>query len=139
MDVAYPYERHRVAPRRPPTAPDLADRDRADLWLDTELANLLAAAQHAATHGWPEHTWRLSATLDWHLRMRGRNRDAEPLHQHAIDAARHLGNDQAEMNALNSLGYVHRLVGRMSRPATTSSGPCRSPRPPATAAANWTR
>jgi tetratricopeptide (TPR) repeat protein len=114
MDVAYPHERqHRpaVPPAGTPT-PDLSDRDRADRWLDTELTNLLAVAQHA-THGWPEHTWRLSCTLDRHLRTRGRHQDGQALHQHVLHLARHLGNHRAEMNALNSLGYIHRIVGRM--------------------------
>jgi tetratricopeptide (TPR) repeat protein len=114
MDVAYPHERHRrptVPPTGSPTA-DLADRDRADRWLDTELANLLAAAQHAAEQGWPEYTWQLSAILHWHLLTRGRYRDAQTLHQHALHSARHLGNHRAEMNALNSLGHVDRRLGR---------------------------
>ncbi len=114
MDVAYPHERqHRPTVASAGTlSPDLSDRDRADRWLDAELANLLAAAQHAAAHGWAEHTWQLSAVLDRHLLTRGRHKDAETLHQHALDLARHRGNHPAEMNALNSLGHVHRMLGR---------------------------
>jgi tetratricopeptide (TPR) repeat protein len=114
IDVAYPHERHRhptVMPTGAPT-PDLAEQKHADLWLDTELANLLAAAQHAAEHGWPEHTWQLTALLDRHLLIRGHYRDAETLHQHALHLARHHGNRPAEMNALNGLGQVHLRLGR---------------------------
>jgi tetratricopeptide (TPR) repeat protein len=113
MNLAYPHERHRrpaIPPAGTPT-PDLAEQKHAELWLDTELANLLTTAQHAANHDWPEHTWQLSAILDRHLRARGRYRNAETLHQHALNAARHLGNHQAEMHALNSLGQAHRMLG----------------------------
>jgi len=114
MDLAYPHERpHRptVPPAGTPT-PDLADRNWAELWLDAEPANLLAAAGHAAALGWAEHTWQLSAVLDRHLRTRGRYQDAQTLHQQALNLAHHLGNHSAEMNALNSLGYVERRLGR---------------------------
>jgi tetratricopeptide (TPR) repeat protein len=111
LDAAYEGRHGPAVPATDSPTPDVADRDRADRWLDTELANLLAAAQHAATHSWPEHTWQLSAILEGHLRTRGRFHDAEALHYHALDAARLLGDRQAEMNALNALGYVHRRLG----------------------------
>jgi tetratricopeptide (TPR) repeat protein len=114
MDVAYSHEQHR-RPTVPPARtliPDLTDHNGAEDWLDAELANLLAAAQHAAEHGWPEHCWHLSATLHWHLRMRGRYSEAEKLHQHALTLARNLVNHQAEIKALNSLGYIDRRLGR---------------------------
>jgi len=113
MGIAYPSERHR------PTAnsagirtPALSDRGRADQWLDTELTNLLAVAYHAGRHGSPEHTWQLAVVLDRHLRAHGRSREAETLHQYALDLARRIGNHPAEMEALNSLGYVDRIMGR---------------------------
>jgi tetratricopeptide (TPR) repeat protein len=113
MDVAYPHERrHRPAiPAAGTPTPELADRKRADHWLDNELANLLAAAAHATQHGWHEYTWHLSATLDQHLRTRGLYRDAQTLHQHALQLARQFGNPSAEMNALNNLGSVHWVLG----------------------------
>ncbi len=114
MDAAYPHERKRrpTVPAVDTPTPDLTDRARANRWLDTELANLLAAAQHAATHNLPEHTWQLSAILGRHLLTRGRHRDAHTLHQHAFDLARRFGNHQAELEALNGLGDVHRRLGR---------------------------
>ncbi len=114
MDIGYPSERLRrpkVAPAGT-AAPSFSEPAQADLWLDTELANLLASAQHAAEHGWPDHTWHLSGTLSRHLRTRGRHREAETLHEHALRLARHLHNRQAEVNALNCLGYTDRLLGR---------------------------
>jgi tetratricopeptide (TPR) repeat protein len=113
MDVAYPHERQRrpAIPATGVTTPDLADGKRADHWLDNELTNLLAAAQHATQHGWPEHAWQLSGTLDQHLCTRGQYRDAQTLHEHALHVARQFGNPHAEMNALNSLGNVHWVLG----------------------------
>ncbi|GIH02799.1 hypothetical protein Rhe02_08660 [Rhizocola hellebori] len=109
MNLARPHARHRgpTIPAANTPTPDLAEQKQAELWLDTELANLLTVAEH----GWPEHTWQLSATLDRHLRTRGPYRDAETLHQHALHLARHHGNHPAEMNALNSLGQAHRMQG----------------------------
>lgn len=112
--VAYPHEqqyRPAVAPAGSPM-PDLTDRKLAESWLDTELPNLLAAARHAANHGWPDHAWQLSATVDRHLRTRARHRDAETLHQRALQLARDLANPRAEMKALNSLAEVHRWLDR---------------------------
>jgi tetratricopeptide (TPR) repeat protein len=114
MDMTYPYE-HRRRPAVPSAGTvtvDLTDGNRAEQWLDTELANVLAAAQHAGAHGWHEHTWHLAAILDRHLRTRGRYQDAQRLHQHALRLARHVGNHPAEMQALNGLGYIHRILGR---------------------------
>ncbi len=113
MEAAHPSERH-----RPPAVaadvgtPDLTDRKDADQWLDLELANLLATAQHAAEHRRPDHLWHLSATLDRHLRARGRHQEAETLHQQALDLAREFGNRQAEVSALTGLGYLYRMMGR---------------------------
>ncbi len=113
MDLAYSYEQLRPAvPSAGTSMPVLADSNQADRWLDTELANLLAAAHHAAEHGWPEHIWHLSAILDRHLQTRGRYRDAQKLHQQALDLAGPLSNHPAQMHALNGLGYVHWMLGR---------------------------
>ncbi len=119
MDVAYPHNRKRrptVPPAGTPT-PDLADQKQADQWLDTELANLLATAHHAAQQGWPEAAWHLSAILDRHLRARGRYPEAETLHRQAQQLAHRLGNRAPEMGALNGLGYVHRMLGRYEQAA----------------------
>ncbi|HEX6683877.1 MAG TPA: tetratricopeptide repeat protein [Candidatus Limnocylindrales bacterium] len=119
VEVAYPDERLRrpMVPATGASVPDLTDQNRAGQWLDTELANLLAAAQHAAKHGWPEHTWQLSVILDRHLRTRGRYRDAATLHELTLDFACRVGNRTAEMNALNGLGYVDRMLGRYEQAA----------------------
>ncbi len=64
MDTLFPAERHRrpriLAPATP--APPVARRAAARAWLDTERANLVAAAQ-MGENGWPGHAIRLAATL----------------------------------------------------------------------------
>jgi tetratricopeptide (TPR) repeat protein/DNA-binding SARP family transcriptional activator len=112
--IAYPHDRDRLpqlpAPDHP--VPDLADPAGAVQWLDTELPNLLAVADHGAGHGWPGHTVHLSSILSRHLFVRGRYRDAEVLHRNARTLARVTGHRDDELYALNGLGDVLRLQGR---------------------------
>jgi tetratricopeptide (TPR) repeat protein len=113
MATVYPCEQQRRPTARSgdKSTPDLSDWYQADLWLDRELPNLLAAARYAAEHGQPEFTWQMSVTLNRHLRTRGRYHDAQTLHQQALDTARQQGNVLSEMDALIDLGNVHRALG----------------------------
>lgn len=114
MEVAHPYERER-RPHVPPAdtaVPDLREPKRASAWLDTELPNLLAAAQYAAGHGQPTYLWHLSAILHRHLRDRARYREAEALHTQALTTARAAGHRAGELDALLRLGHIHRKQGR---------------------------
>jgi DNA-binding SARP family transcriptional activator len=81
-------------------------------WLDAELDNLLAAASQAADHGRPTHTLHLSATLRRHLHRRGRYAQLTDLLTRALDAARDLGHQLGELDALCGLGEVHKYQGR---------------------------
>ncbi|HSV65699.1 MAG TPA: tetratricopeptide repeat protein [Mycobacteriales bacterium] len=114
MDVAYPYEiDHRPRPPKSSTpSPCLLTEAAALGWLETELENLLAAAQHTVDENPGNHTIHLSATLRRHLRTRGHYGEAETLHQLAITAARATGDHDAEIEAFNGLGQIHRLRGR---------------------------
>ncbi|MFD1543757.1 ATP-binding protein [Nonomuraea guangzhouensis] len=111
MDRLYPYE----ADMRPrlssgeapvPTMPDAA------AWLEAELYNLLAAAQLAVEHGFPEHIRHLSATLDRCLLNSGRHVEAETLHTRALSAARAAADRIGEVEALIALGEIHRVKGQ---------------------------
>ncbi|MQA86647.1 MAG: tetratricopeptide repeat protein [Streptosporangiales bacterium] len=114
MDALYPYEVDRWPhPPQPHTpTPVLADGRRAAGWVDAELTNLLAAAEHAATHGWPAHTADLSAILHRHLRTRAYYGHAHSLHTYALQTARNTGDRTGELIALRSLGDVCRMQGR---------------------------
>jgi tetratricopeptide (TPR) repeat protein/transcriptional regulator with XRE-family HTH domain len=115
MDVAYPFERER-RPGPPPgdtPVPDLLDPAQGTRWLDAEMPNLLAAARHAADHGWPEHALHLSVVLHRHLRTRGAYVDAEALHERALTVAREIGDRGGEAEALVALAHLNRLRGRL--------------------------
>jgi DNA-binding SARP family transcriptional activator/Flp pilus assembly protein TadD len=114
MDAAYPYERERrpqVPPASTPT-PEPLDPGQAVGWLDSELANLLAAASYAAEHDRPAHLHHLSTILHRHLRNRGYCHDAVTLHHQALQLARATGDQAAQIAALIGLGHIHRLQSR---------------------------
>jgi tetratricopeptide (TPR) repeat protein len=114
MDTAYPYERGRrplLTPIQRP-ARDLPDPASAVGWLDTELPNLLATAINATALDRPTYILDLSTTLQRHLQVRGRYRDAETLHQHALTTARAIGHRVGELTALTGLGYIQRRLSR---------------------------
>ncbi|MFI7702039.1 ATP-binding protein [Nonomuraea sp. NPDC049480] len=111
MDRLYPYEadmRPRLSPGEAPV-PAMPD---AAAWLETELYNLLAVAQLAVEHGFPEHIRHLSGTLDRCLLNSGRHAEAETLHRRALSAARAVGDRTGEVEALIALGEIHRVKGR---------------------------
>ncbi|HEX3646778.1 MAG TPA: NB-ARC domain-containing protein, partial [Pseudonocardiaceae bacterium] len=119
MTITYPWQAdHRPDPPATHTpAPALADRDQAQIWLDTETNNLLAAAHHAASGLRVDHTLHQSAVLHWYLRGRGHYTQAALLHQRALRYATATANPGAEHDALNNLGHIHRLQSRYG-PAT---------------------
>ena len=89
MDTLFPAERHR-RPRIPQPGtpvPPLADPAAAREWLDRERATLVAAAGHAAAHGWPGHATRLAATLSRYLLSGGHFPEAVTIYSHALGAA----------------------------------------------------
>jgi DNA-binding SARP family transcriptional activator/tetratricopeptide (TPR) repeat protein len=119
-DSLFPAEAHR-RPRIPPAAtpaPDLTDPDTARSWLDTERANLVAVAVHAATYGWPAHAVRLAATLFRYL-SGSHYTDGHTVHSHALHAAELAGDRAGEAQARHDLGTVYWSFGR-SEPATES-------------------
>lgn len=113
-DTLYPGRRRRgwrLAPAADPLPP-VTDAGAALAWLDTELANLLAAIAWAATHGQPTHAHRLAATLASHLDIGGHHAEAIRTHHHALDAARATGDREGEATALGNLGLMYWRVAR---------------------------
>lgn len=109
MDIAYPQERSRRpdVPRARTPVPTFPDPVRAGAWIEGELANLVAAAQYAAEHGWSEHASHIGATLHRYLYDQGRSAEAATLHELALGAARAAGDGRGEADALVLLGKVH--------------------------------
>ncbi|MEW9553288.1 BTAD domain-containing putative transcriptional regulator [Nonomuraea sp. NPDC050783] len=111
MKVLYPFEtppRSRTA-GTPVPAPSFPTPARAKRWLDTELANLLAAA----THEQPGHTPHLSTILHLHLRTRGDY--TEPVHTRVLQIAKRTRDEHAQAEALLSLGEGHLRSGRFAQ------------------------
>lgn len=113
MDLIYPHEaaqRPRI-PRPHTPAVSLGAESNAAVWLDAELANLLATADAAAIDR-PTHILHLSSTLHRHLRTRALSTEAEALHGQALQTARRIGDRRGELNALNAIGHTNRSQGR---------------------------
>ncbi|MEU4740882.1 BTAD domain-containing putative transcriptional regulator [Actinosynnema sp. NPDC023658] len=94
-----------------PTA-DLATRDDAMAWLEAELANLLAVAEHAAGHGDAAQAEELSGTLWPYFHVRGHHDESLALHTHALTAGRRRSDRVAEGVALTGLGVGCERLGR---------------------------
>jgi DNA-binding SARP family transcriptional activator len=119
MDVLYPAETSRrpCMPRSAGLVAPVADAAAAQQWLDAERANLIAAAGHAADHGWPAHATLLSATLDRYFSFGYHLAEATSLHGHALRAARASGDCSAEAAALSHLGVVEAMRNGFSQAA----------------------
>jgi DNA-binding SARP family transcriptional activator/tetratricopeptide (TPR) repeat protein len=111
MDAAYPLGAAR-RPRAPGTAsfdPSLEDSAGAMVWLDAELANVLAVAAYAADHGWDEHTRHLAGTMHGHLHALGHYTEDLTLQTRALDDARRAGDATGELDSLIALAQVYRM------------------------------
>jgi DNA-binding SARP family transcriptional activator len=117
MNLVHPYETER-RPQRPPAGTGrfaLDTPDKAEVWLDTELDNLLTAAAGDR----PAHTLHQTATLHRHLRTRARFSRAETLYEHALRVSRRTGDRAGELTTLIDLGEVYRLQGRFEAAAAS--------------------
>jgi DNA-binding SARP family transcriptional activator len=95
----------------PSSIPDVSRYDRALQWLETELPNLLAATQCAASGGWPRHACYISTTLWRYFHIRGHHDDAVVLHSYALSSARSTGDQLLEANTLAHLGDIYWWTG----------------------------
>jgi tetratricopeptide (TPR) repeat protein len=111
MNTLYPAEAGRM-PAVPPgiTGPDLTHADAAKGWLQAELAAMVMAARYAAAHDRPDRAIDLSVALNRYLTVAGRYVDALTMHGHALDAARRIGDRNAEAKALMRIGSAHIYV-----------------------------
>lgn len=120
MDILYPAERHRRPPAGtslPVDGAPLTDAAQARAWLDDRRDSMVAAAIHAAGHGWPGHATQLAATLDRYLYTRGYHAEAIAIHTCTASAARAAGDHRAEAESLTSLGAVAQRQGRYRQSA----------------------
>ena len=95
----------------PEVAPPLSTAGQAAAWLDSERANLHAAAGYAAASGRPGHAIAIAAAISGFLFAQGHWDQAAGLHQAALAAARQAGDRAGQAGALNELGILQRATG----------------------------
>jgi DNA-binding SARP family transcriptional activator/tetratricopeptide (TPR) repeat protein/DNA-binding XRE family transcriptional regulator len=71
----------------PPHGPRLSTTDDAEVWLETERANLVAAVTFAAENSRPTHAWQLAESLQGYVSIHGYIEDWLLTHQVALNAA----------------------------------------------------
>jgi transcriptional regulator with XRE-family HTH domain/tetratricopeptide (TPR) repeat protein len=99
-----------VSISRPAHVPDMATREDAIAWMETERINLHATAQHAAECGRPDHAAAIPAAMHEFLRGQGHWQQALALDSLAIQAARAAGGQVAEARALADMADMQYLT-----------------------------
>ena len=100
-----------AAASSPPAAmPALDDQVKALAWARAERANLLACLDHASRTGDHARVVAFTAALAALLRIDGPWTDAITLHAAAVRAARKLGDQLGQANALKDLGSMQQLT-----------------------------
>jgi len=94
----------------PAAVPALADREQALAWARAERASLLACLDHATGTSQHARVTALTAALAGLLRHDGPWAEAIARHTAAIQAARHLGDQLGQANALTDLGDLRRMT-----------------------------
>jgi len=116
---------NRVGTDRPPPgdppahAPDVSTFGRAAAWLEAERANLLAAADYAATRGRPRHAVAIPAAISGFLGVRGHWDQSAALHRSALATARQADDRPGEASTLSTLGALQRDTGDYPAAAAT--------------------
>ena len=90
----------------PAAVPALADLEQALAWARAERASLLACLDYAAGAGQHARVVALTAGLSGLLLHDGPWADAVARHTAAVQAARQLGDQLGQANALSDLGYA---------------------------------
>ncbi len=97
-------------------SPSVTAEASARAWLETELQNLVAAAQ-AAQDGWPSQACRLASAIYPYLERTGRVSEAITVEDCALRAAWRTKDKFAQATALGNLGHVFLMQGRYQRAA----------------------
>jgi tetratricopeptide (TPR) repeat protein/transcriptional regulator with XRE-family HTH domain len=105
---------------KPAVSPVLATAGHAATWLDTEYANLHAAAVLAAMSGRTDHAIAIPAAISGFLFARGHWDDSVALQRSALAAARQIGDLAGQADALNELGILQRSTGDYRAAAATN-------------------
>jgi DNA-binding SARP family transcriptional activator/tetratricopeptide (TPR) repeat protein len=79
-------------------------------WCARERVNLMSLIHHAASRGWHEYALRLQTTSGEILQRLGYFDDVVNALNIAVEAARALGDIEAEADTVSNLGFVHVLL-----------------------------
>ena len=117
----FSFSGYRCLPTGEPPAdtPDLSTLGQAAGWLETERANLHAAVDYAAAHGWTRHVMQIPAAMSGFLLVHGHVDQSAALHHTALAAARQAGDWRGQAIALSELGLMRMLTGDI--PAAAAS------------------
>ena len=112
--------RYRSPPAQPTggTGPTVAERIAARSWFDHETGNLAAISAIMTDQGYPCHATSLAGEVAHYLQEFGRYQEATSVMEHAIKAARSIGNSRSEAVALTALGYVAMQQGLHAQAVT---------------------
>ena len=103
--------------KRPPVAmPDLDTPEKSLAWADAEATNLAAAVERAAADGRDTYTWLLALGCVGYLYHRGQVQQLTKVVELATEAARRLGDTEAEARVLTATAHV--LRGRQGNRAS---------------------
>ncbi|MEV6523399.1 BTAD domain-containing putative transcriptional regulator [Longispora sp. NPDC051575] len=97
----------------PATAPAVCDFTASLTWFDAERANLIAAVRRADRLGMDQHACHLPRDLSFYLLWRGHIHDEMAMLHTAVEAARRLGDHDAERRSLLNLSLPYWHVGRL--------------------------
>jgi tetratricopeptide (TPR) repeat protein len=118
--VSWAGASRRPPPGRPPAhTPDLSTAGPAAAWLETERANLQAAADYAAGRARLPHAIAIPAAIGGFLAARGHWDQSAALHRTALAAARRAGDRLGEADTLAELGIMQRETGSYAEAAAS--------------------
>jgi len=103
--------RHNQPPPSPASTPVFSALSQSAAWLETERANLHAAADYSASHGRSRHAIGIAAAISGFLSTRGYWDQSAALHRTVLAAARQAGDALAEAGALAELGVLQLSTG----------------------------
>jgi tetratricopeptide (TPR) repeat protein len=110
---------HRPPAGDPPAfAPDLATLQQAAAWIETERANLHAAAERAAACEQPQHAVQIPAAMSDFLLSHGHWDEAAALFQIAMDVALRAGDRHDQADTHTQLSVLQQMTGDYKAAAT---------------------
>lgn len=116
-DVGYPFDRAQLptSTRTSRVTPAFATKKDALRWIAAERDNLVAAIRHAAIHGLPDHTWRLTVLMWRYFNTTSQLEDWLEILELAWQiVATDDGNEYGQAHVLLRLAIANDRLGRLA-------------------------